>query len=74
MPVDRIRSGVSGIGEVFCYNSATMDDMNKGLTALLALLSLPVLAALFFIVRGIYRHTIGKKMQTTLREDYQNEA
>ncbi|HYQ47477.1 MAG TPA: hypothetical protein VEP69_00300 [Thermodesulfovibrionales bacterium] len=51
-----------------------MDDMNKGLTALFALLSLPVLAALFFIIRFIYQQTIGKKLKTTLREDYQNEA
>jgi tetratricopeptide (TPR) repeat protein len=51
-----------------------MEDINKGLTALFALVSLPVLAALFFIIRGVYRNTIGKKMQTTLREDYQNEA
>ena len=48
--------------------------MNKGLTALFALLAIPVLAALFFIIKFIYHQTIGKKLQTTLREDYQNEA
>jgi len=39
-----------------------MGDMTKGLTALFAILAL---AALFFI---------GKKLKTTLREDYQHEA
>lgn len=51
-----------------------MGQANNGLTALFALLAIPVLAALFFIIKFIYQQTIGKKLQTTLREDYQNEA
>ena len=42
--------------------------MTKGLTALFAILAL---AALFFIGKFIYQQTIGKKLKTTLREDYQ---
>jgi len=45
--------------------------MTKGLTALFAILAL---AALFFIGKFIYQQTIGKKLKTTLREDYQHEA
>ena len=51
-----------------------MGQANNGLTALFALLAIPALAALFFIVKFIYQQTIGKKLKTTLREDYQNEA
>ena len=51
-----------------------MEQVNSGLNALLAILALPALAALFFISAFIYRHTIGKRLKTTLREDYQQEA
>lgn len=51
-----------------------MEQFTGGLTALYALIALPVMAALFFIAAFIYRHTVGKKLQTTLREDYQREA
>jgi tetratricopeptide (TPR) repeat protein len=51
-----------------------MEQVNSGLTALFAVLAIPVLAALFFVIRAIYRNTIGKKLKTTLREDYQREA
>lgn len=51
-----------------------MEQASTGLTALFALLSIPVLVALVFLAKYIYQQTIGKKMQTTLKEDYQNEA
>ena len=51
-----------------------MEQVNNGLTALFAILAIPALAALFFIGKFIYQQTIGKKLKTTLREDYQNEA
>ncbi|MBI5073655.1 MAG: hypothetical protein HZB62_00550 [Nitrospirae bacterium] len=51
-----------------------MEQATTGLTTLFGLLSIPVLVALFFIIRAVYKNTLGKKMQTTLREDYQNEA
>jgi len=51
-----------------------MEQASNGLTALFALLAIPALIALFFLVKFIYNQTIGKKMKTTLKEDYQNEA
>lgn len=51
-----------------------MEQASTGLTALFALLSIPVLVALVFLVKFIYQQTIGKRMQTTLKEDYQGEA
>lgn len=51
-----------------------MEQASTGLIALFALLSIPAIVGLFFIIRAVYKHTLGKKMQTTLREDYQKEA
>ncbi len=51
-----------------------MEQASTGLTALFAVLSIPVLIALVFFVKFIYQQTIGKTMKTTLKEDYQNEA
>ena len=51
-----------------------MEQAATGLKALFALLAIPALIALFFLVRFIYQQTIGKKMKTTLKEDYQKEA
>ena len=51
-----------------------MEQASTGLTALFALLSIPVLVALVFLIRFIYKQTLGKAMKTTLKEDYQNEA
>lgn len=48
--------------------------MSTGLTTLFALLSIPVLVALIFLLRVIYKQTLGKAMKTTLKEDYQKEA
>ena len=51
-----------------------MEQAATGLTALFALLAIPALIALFFLVKFIYQQTIGKAMKTTLKEDYQHEA
>lgn len=51
-----------------------MEQASTGLYALFALLSIPVLAALFLLAKFIYQQTIGRTMKTTLKEDYQNEA
>lgn len=50
------------------------EKASKGLFALFLLVLIPVLIALFFLVRSLYKHTIGKKLKTTLGEDYQKEA
>jgi tetratricopeptide (TPR) repeat protein len=50
------------------------EKASKGLLALSLLILIPVLVILFFVIRFIYRHTIGKKLKTTVTEDYQKEA
>ncbi len=50
------------------------EQVKTGISVLFLLLLIPVVAALFFIIRFIYRNTLGEKMKTTLLEDYQKEA
>jgi tetratricopeptide (TPR) repeat protein len=50
------------------------EKASKGLFALSLLILIPVLALLFFVIRFIYRHTIAKKLKTTVTEDYRKEA
>ena len=50
------------------------EKASKGLLALFLLILIPVLVVLFFVIRFIYRNTIGKKLKTTVFEDYQKEA
>jgi len=50
------------------------EKASKGLFALFLLILIPVLVVLYLIIRFIYRHTIGKKLKTTVAEDYQKEA
>jgi tetratricopeptide (TPR) repeat protein len=45
-----------------------------GLAYLLLIALIPVVIALFFLIRFVYRNTIGEKMKTTLIEDYRKEA
>ncbi len=59
---------------LICYTIATMEQMHTGLSALLAVLAIPALIGLFFAARFVYRQTVGRKMQTTLKQDYENEA
>jgi tetratricopeptide (TPR) repeat protein len=49
-------------------------DVAKGLSTLFAIVVIPVLLILFFVLRSVYRHTIGKKLKTTLIQDYKKEA
>jgi tetratricopeptide (TPR) repeat protein len=51
-----------------------MGNLTNGLTVLFAILAIPALAALVFIAKFICQQIIGKKLKTTLKEDYQNEA
>ena len=54
--------------------SAQAEQVKTGISTLFLLLLIPVAIALFFIIRFIYRNTIGEKMKTTLLEDYKKEA
>jgi tetratricopeptide (TPR) repeat protein len=46
----------------------------KGLIALSVIIIIPVLIALFFLIRFLYKHTFGRKLATTVAEDYRKEA
>lgn len=49
-------------------------EVSKGLTIIFLIVLVPVIIALFFLFRFLYRNTVGKKYQTTLMEDFRNEA
>lgn len=51
-----------------------IEKARGGLSAIVTILLIPVVIVLFFILRYIYRNTIGKKLKTTIIEDYQKEA
>ena len=54
--------------------SSPENQAKTGLLVIFLIILIPVLAALFFLIRFIYKNTIGKKLKTTLTEDYKNEA
>lgn len=49
-------------------------DAKTGLTWLFFIIAVPIIILLLALLRFIYKNTIGKKMQTTLLEDYKKEA
>ena len=62
------------VGETGLNMSAQAEQVKTGISTLFLLLLVPVAIALFFIIRFIYRNTIGEMMKTTLLEDYKKEA
>lgn len=62
------------IGESIGASRVPAEHGKTALLALLFVILIPVFIVLFFIVRSIYSHTIGKQLITTLREDYENDA
>ena len=69
-----IKSGLPMIGETGMGMSAQAEQLKTGLSTLFLLLLIPVAIASFFIIRFIYKKTIGEMMKTTLLEDYKKEA
>lgn len=69
-----LKYGVPLLGEAGLNLSPQMEQVKTGISSLFLVLLIPVLIALFFILRFIYRNTIGEKMKTTLLEDYKKEA
>lgn len=55
-------------------NSTGAEGVSTVMSVFFLLLIIPLLIALFFVVRSVYRSTIGKKLKTTLIEDYKKEA
>ncbi|KAF0145330.1 MAG: serine/threonine protein kinase bacterial [Nitrospirae bacterium] len=62
------------IEETALNSASPAKQANTGLLIIFLIILIPVLAALFFLVGFIYKNTIGKKLKTTLTEDYKNEA
>lgn len=60
--------------QVAASEDSVEEKASKSLLAIFLVILIPVLIALFFLIRFIYRQTIGKKLKTTLIEDYKKEA
>ncbi len=69
-----LKYGVPLLREAGLNLSPRIEDAKHGLSVLFLLLLIPVVIALFFILRSVYRHTIGERLKTTLLEDYKKEA
>lgn len=69
-----MRYGIPMIGETGLNLSAQVEQVKTGISVLFLALLIPVIIAFFFVIRFIYRHTIGEKMKTTFLEDYKKEA
>lgn len=62
------------ISETSQYLDAPVERAKTGLVLLLVLAAVPIIVALFFLFRFIYKSTVGKKLQTTVVQDYRKEA
>lgn len=69
-----IKSGLPMIGETGPDMSAQVEQMKTGLSTLFLLLLIPAAIILFFIIRFMYKNTVGEMRKTTLLEDYKKEA
>jgi tetratricopeptide (TPR) repeat protein len=69
-----LHSGIPFVREVILNQNSPDEKVTKGLFALFLIIIIPLLIALFFLVKFIYKHTIGKKLKTTVKEDYEREA
>lgn len=69
---------IQNLNTLFVRVAASEDSVeekaSKSLLAIFLVILIPVLIALFILIIFIYRQTIGKKLKTTVIEDYQKEA
>jgi tetratricopeptide (TPR) repeat protein len=68
------RTGVLFAGQTASNPGFPEESATKGLYAIFLIIIIPLLIALFFAVRFIYRLTVAKKLKTTVLEDYRKEA
>ena len=68
------RTGILFAGETASNPGFPEERATKGLYALLLIIIVPLLIVLFFLVKFLYRHTVAKKLKTTVIEDYRKEA
>lgn len=73
-PDTLLKYGIPLIREAGSGFALRPEDPEQGLSLLFLLLLIPVLIALFLIIRAVYRHTIGERLKTNLLEDYKKEA
>ena len=69
-----LKYGLPLVSETGLPPAPPLEQVKTGISALFLLLLIPVAVALFFILRSIYKHTLGERMKTTLLEDYRKEA
>jgi tetratricopeptide (TPR) repeat protein len=62
------------VGEAAINEPLPGAGASKGLLVLSLVIVIPLLVALFFLIRFVYHHSIGKKLKTTVTEDYRREA
>jgi tetratricopeptide (TPR) repeat protein len=62
------------IGEISWNFPAQFGKAETGLYILFFILLIPVIISFFLIIRLVYRHTIGRKMKTSLIEDSKKKA
>jgi tetratricopeptide (TPR) repeat protein len=74
MPDLILRLSIAFAAEPGVNIPAPEGQAKTGLSVLLLIILVPVIILLVILFRFIYKNTIGKKMQTTLIEDYRKEA
>lgn len=62
------------IGETGIGMSGQAEQLKTAVSTLFLYLLIPAAIALFFIIRFVYKNTIGEMTKTTLLEDYKKEA
>ena len=60
--------------QVAASEDSVEEKASRSLLAIFLVILIPVLIALFFLIRFVYKQTIGKKFKTTVIEDYKKEA
>lgn len=68
------RTGILLVSETASNPGFPEEKATKGLYAIFLIIIIPLLIAVFFLVRFLYRHTVAKKLKTTVIEDYRKEA
>ena len=69
-----LRFGIAVVSETALGESASNGEIKKGLFALALIIIVPVLIALFFLLRFLYKQTVGKKLRKTADEGHRDEA
>ena len=62
------------MSEVASNLAAPEEKATKGLYLISLIVVIPLLIVFFFLLRFVYRHTLAKKLKTTVVEDYWREA